>query len=344
MIEAIKKAPRLLLQQELKPVLTDRFQPTGFADLGAAVYERANGTRMLLVESAQSVANRLEAAILEGGRGPEVMPELKGLLPYVRVQLEGASGAVTTSLVEAHRLNSPFMVSDKKKSKNKENEFEKAFIEKSGYAGGAGILNWSKMAQAVFYFDPSALLHGVFMSNLSGGRFRMARALTGFVEAENIREAVSGGVKNSALDPTGKIRTKGYDENVYGNVPYPRTEYTAEHIRASFNVDLALLRGYGLSEEALDCLLHLALLKIRRFLNQGLRLRTACDFECVKELSTQPEIEIPSEGELLVALQANLGACRASGQVNPSPVFELKTATIASTKKDGDQEPESAAE
>lgn len=324
MTEAIKSAPRLLLQQELKPVQTDRFQPTGFADLGAAVYERADGTRMLLVESAQSVANRLEAAILEGGMGPEAMPELQGLLPYVRVQLEGASTAVTTSLVEAHRLNSPFVIKNK--------EFEKAFVDKSGYGGSAGILNWPKMAQAVFYFDPSALLHGLFMANLGDGRFRMARALTGFVEAESIREAVSGGVKNSTLDPSGKIRVPGFDENVYGNVPYSRTEYTAGHIRASFNLDLALLRGYGLPEQSLDCLVHLALLKIRRFLNQGLRLRTACDLQGVGELLVRPEIAIPSESELLAVLKIDLEACKDLGLVNPSPVFELKTKTIESKK------------
>lgn len=324
MMEAIKNSPRLLLQQELKPVQTDRFQPTGFADLGAAVYERADGTRMLLVESAQSVANRLEAAILEGGMGPEVMPELRGLLPYVRVQLEGASGAVTTSLVEAHRLNSPFVIKNK--------VFADAFSERSGYGEKPGVLNWPKMAAAVLYYDPSALLHGLFMANLGDGRFRMARALTGFVEAENIREAVSGGVKNSVLDPSGRIRVPGFDENVYGNVPYSRTEYTAGHIRASFNLDLALLRGYGLSEVGLDCLVHLALLKIRRFLNQGLRLRTACDLQGVGELVTRPEIEMPSESELLACVKEKLEACKVAGMLNPAPVFELKTKTMESKK------------
>jgi CRISPR-associated protein Csb1 len=59
MFEQLDSAPRLLMHADLKPVQGDRFQPTGFADLGAAVYERPDGTRMLLVESAQSMANRL---------------------------------------------------------------------------------------------------------------------------------------------------------------------------------------------------------------------------------------------------------------------------------------------
>ncbi len=50
----LEHAPRLLLEAELRPCQGDRFQPTGFADLGAALYKRPDGTDMLLVESAQS--------------------------------------------------------------------------------------------------------------------------------------------------------------------------------------------------------------------------------------------------------------------------------------------------
>src|SRR5205823_5976941 len=62
----IEKAPRILLVAELVPALGDRFQPTGFADLGAAQYTRPDKKEMLLVESAQSVANRLEKTCLDG--------------------------------------------------------------------------------------------------------------------------------------------------------------------------------------------------------------------------------------------------------------------------------------
>ena len=55
---------RVLLEAELTPMQGQRFQPTGFADLGAATYTLPNGTRMLLVESAQSMANRMEAVIV----------------------------------------------------------------------------------------------------------------------------------------------------------------------------------------------------------------------------------------------------------------------------------------
>ena len=56
------------------------------------------------------------------------------------------------------------------------------------------------------------------------------------------------------------------------NVPFARTEFTAEKITAYFNIDLAQLRGYGLPPEAERLLTALSMYKIRRFLTEGLRL------------------------------------------------------------------------
>ena len=64
MFQLIENVNRLYFEQALKPAQGDRFQPTGFADLGAAVYELPNGRRKLLIESVQSMANRFEAALL----------------------------------------------------------------------------------------------------------------------------------------------------------------------------------------------------------------------------------------------------------------------------------------
>src|SRR5579875_670414 len=58
---ALDKAQRLLIEAKLKPLQGTRFQPTGFPNLGAATYQGPGGVDMLLVESAQSMANRLEA-------------------------------------------------------------------------------------------------------------------------------------------------------------------------------------------------------------------------------------------------------------------------------------------
>ena len=43
----LQQQPRLLIEADLRPVQGDRFQPTGFPDLGAATYKRPDGTPML---------------------------------------------------------------------------------------------------------------------------------------------------------------------------------------------------------------------------------------------------------------------------------------------------------
>jgi CRISPR-associated protein Csb1 len=303
MFEQLQNFPRLLLEQDLHPIQGSRFQPTGFPDLGAADFRRADGKRMLLVESAQSVANRLEKTCLKG-EGPHIALELTGL-PYVVAKLSGAVETETSSLMEAHRINSPWIISD--------NTFQAEFVEKAGYAPGKPLA-WDKIAAALFHFDPNSLVHGVFMANLGDGRVRLPRALTGFIEAYDVVEVVSGGVKNNPLDPTGKIRAKNYDKDVYSNVPYPRVEYTAGRIVAYFNLDLALVRGFGLPPAAGQLLIGLALLKVRRLISSGLRLRTACDLAPTAEIQvTAPTgFTIPDESVLLESIKVGITACTAA--------------------------------
>jgi CRISPR-associated protein Csb1 len=98
-------APRLLLEAELKPLQGTRFQPTGFPNLGAARYAGPDGEEMVLVESNQSMANRLEAVCWDEA-GDDWVPALHGL-PLVKV-LDADKRPLTNSVLEAHRLNSPY--------------------------------------------------------------------------------------------------------------------------------------------------------------------------------------------------------------------------------------------
>jgi len=319
----LKGKPRLLIEIEMDPLQGTRFQPTGFPDVGAAVFERPDGKRMILVESAQSIANRLESTCLDG-TGPKISKELEGL-PYILVKLSGVIETETSSLIEAHRINSPFIISNE--------EFKKKFMADARYVKGKPI-DWKNIGKALFKYDPNSLLHGVFMSNLEDGRIKVPRALTGFIEAEDIREAASGGVKINPLDPTGKIRAENYDGDVYGNVPYHRTEYTAGKITAFFNLDLSLIEGYGLPDEASDLLVSLALFKIRKFLKSGLRLRTACDLKVKGEVKVvEPAgFVIPEEETLLSLVKSGIEACRKKGLFNSPPVLEITTKVKVSNK------------
>ena len=65
-LKPLQDQRRLLIEADLQPVQGKRFQPTGFPDLGPATYQ-AGGTACLLVESAQSMANRLEETIWDAG-------------------------------------------------------------------------------------------------------------------------------------------------------------------------------------------------------------------------------------------------------------------------------------
>ena len=288
-LDPLKNQPRLLLKAVLKPLQGTRFQPTGFPDLGAATYDSADGKKMLLVESAQSMANRLETVCWDTVADDWVTP-LKGL-PVVKVK-DKSGKPLTNSVLEAHRLNSPYILEGQDKSFLDKLKTELAIAEK-------GIVDLKKLTATLLKYDTNALLHGVFLAKkeIAGGRMRLPRALTAFIEAEGVTVAASGGVKNDAVDPSGDT-AKGF-----GNVPFHRDEFTG-NITAFFNLDLSLIRGFGLGADAEAMLVAIALFKIQKFLRDGLRLRTACDLEIAGNLIVQrPEgFIVPTLDELEKAL------------------------------------------
>ena len=259
----------LLFEIPLKVRQGHRFQPTGFPDLGAAEFDTPNG-RSLLVESAQSMANRLEAVCWDESTN-ELIESLRGL-SYVKVSRE--EKYLTSSITDSHRLNSPYILESKDKTFFNALQGELGALEK-------GPIDRKVLAQKLLKYDASSLLHGVFLAKeqLAGGRLRVARALTAFVEADGIKVAPSGGSKQDHVDPTGKAFGQGGAEKGFGHIPFPRDEYTAEKITLYASVDLAQIRGYGLAPDATKMLILLALFKLRTFVDSPMRLRTACSFE-----------------------------------------------------------------
>lgn len=263
----------LLFEIPLKVRQGHRFQPTGFPDLGAAEFDTPEG-RALLVESAQSMANRLEAVCWDENAN-NLVEELRGL-SYVKVQIgEGENTKyLTSSVSDSHRLNSPYILENK----------DKTFFEHLQQEFGAlakGPIDRKLLARKLLKYDAGSLVHGVFLAKeqLAGGRLRVARALTAFIEADGVRVAPSGGSKQDHVDPTGGAYGQGGAAKGFGHVPFPRDEYTAERITLYASVDLAQIRGYGLDHDATEMLILLALYKLRAFVDSPMRLRTACTFE-----------------------------------------------------------------
>ena len=258
----------LLFEIPLKVRQGHRFQPTGFPDLGAAEFDTPSG-RSLLVESAQSMANRLEAVCWDES-ATDLVESLRGL-SYVKVMHEGKY--LTSSVTDSHRLNSPYILESKDKT------FFDALQQELGVLA-KGPIDRKVLAQKLLKYDASSLVHGVFLAKeqLAGGRLRVARALTAFIEADGVKVAASGGSKQDHVDPTGRAFAQGGAEKGFGHVPFPRDEYTAEKRTLYASLDLAQIRGYGLEKDATHMLILLALFKLRSFVDSPMRLRTACSF------------------------------------------------------------------
>jgi CRISPR-associated protein Csb1 len=284
--------PRLLIEATLRVAtgFNGRFQPTGFPDLGAALHKGVrldpNGNLitldMLLVESAQSIANWLEAVCLDGD---DYNDDCRGI-PYVRV-LDGHNNNrfLTSSVLEPHRLASDYVLDAKHAGRPYKDDFAQALG-----ANKARPIHIPSLVPEIFRRDPGSVVHGVFLERIDG-RIRLPRLVSASIDAAEPEQANSGGVYR------GQVTAKD-------NIPYPRQEFTSTDIKASFVIHLGTLRSYRLgaaskppalgthqgqwtNEEAF--LVLWALYKIRRFLNGYLRLRTACEFE-VGSITTTPAL------------------------------------------------------
>lgn len=338
-LDLAKECNRILLEADLDPLQGDRIQPTGFPDLGAATYTRPDGTEMLLVESTQSMANRLESVCWDSAKD-DLVPELQGM-PYVRVALSSkGTHKATCSILEFHRLNSPYIMNSDEGFRtvltNEANLPDKSKKnEDTTPSDIPGAIDIGALAKACFRYDPGSVVHGVFLEKLDG-RARLVRILSSFIEASDVRPADSGGVKLDRVNPSGPAQSG------YGNVPFHRTEYVAGRITAFFSLDLSTLRGYGLGSEAEEFLITLSLWKIQRFLESGLRLRSACDLEARCLRTTRPEgLTIPATNELTVDLRSAIRNCTKTGLFASPPVTTLTWTSKA--KKAKSSEPKGSA-
>lgn len=329
LLAQLRSSNRLLLSVPLRPVQGDRFQPTGFPSLGAATYQTKDGPK-LLVESAQSMANRLEMTCWDQAADAPIA----ALAGVSHVVVNRKQRFLTDSMLEAHRINSPYLLEGKDRR-----FFDQLKLELGGLEEGP--IDRKKLAQLLLKFDVGSLIHGVFLAkkDLAGGRLRMARALSAFIEASGARVAASGGVKNDHVNPSGDAKAG------FGNVPFSRDEFVADQITCHVNLDLAQIRGYGLGEKAETLLILLSLYRVRRLLDGDLRLRTACDLEPIDReditLSRPEGLALPKLTELEEALKSAITECSSAMTVTTVTFDDELTKGKDKEQKTGDSDDDS---
>ena len=286
---------RVLISAELHLANGSFFQPTGFPDIGACVYTDGAGQRRCLVESEQSMANRLEAVCMEA---PGVWREpLAGHLPVIRVQNK-KNRLLATNLTEAHRVASSYVLEGTVKETTLQEKIEKHL----GLTGGTWPQDGrEKLTQTVFALDPGAILHGFQFMQWEAVGLRASRLLHARLEATLAEdgEVHYGLVKVDGIQPGLSSAPKSNK----GQSIASKVRYVPRSIQATFEIDVLALRERSLvpasDTEAADVdsgnraarrfLLALALWKIHGFLTNrpafdartgdtmgALRLRADC--------------------------------------------------------------------
>jgi len=284
---------RFVVSATLGPVAgLDRFQPAGFPEVGHVIYRapRADGTYepVCIVDSPASMANHLESVCVRGPHDPELVPELNGM-PYVRcvtdagwpeVDATNAKAVVVTSLTEGHRIASTYFLGGKRVDNGA--AVDTAFEEELRRACGVLPLGkkkahpqpdaWWTVFSTLFRYDPNALVHGVLFPQW---QVKIPRALSAHMEALGAARVDRAGVK---FDRLGKTTS--------GQPIFAVDEEVAREIKATFVLDLALVRsfgrdGLGLTDAQKAFLVGLALWKIGRLIGGPFRYRSGCDLACV---------------------------------------------------------------
>src|SRR6266568_9676631 len=178
---------RYVYDAELTPLLGSTFQPTGFPDIGPATFTRfEDGVSVpsLLVESVQSMANRLEGTAWSPAED-QPAPEVQGL-PWVRVVRAGTDEFLTSSRLEAHRLASPFV-----HTSTLDGTLMRTVIAQRLGLSKDTPLNHRHIARAVAGLDPFCLVHGVFFSHKDWlGQPKIPRVISAVIEARDVQRAV----------------------------------------------------------------------------------------------------------------------------------------------------------
>jgi CRISPR-associated protein Csb1 len=301
----LQGASPLVLTATLRPVAgLDRFQPAGFPEIGHVIYKapRKDGgvENVCIVDSPASMANHLESVCMRGAHDLELDDDLAGM-PYLRCVTGDLTDEkklplqkrqlVVTSLTEGHRIASTYFLDGRclavddalaTETFAKTLERELGIKLPGSKKAHPPAEKWWDVFRTVLKYDPNSLVHGVLFPQY---QIKIARFLTAHLEAFGAGRVDRSGVK---FDRLGKTTS--------GQPIFAVDDATAGEIRATFILDVALLRSFGrtekkggsdgetvrgLSDAQEEFLAALALWKIDRLLKTPFRYRSGCHLELV---------------------------------------------------------------
>lgn len=338
--DVLKGESPLVLTATLEPIVGDRFQPAGFPEIGHVMYKapRKDGSteNVWIVDSAASMANHLETVCQRGAHDLDLVDDLVGM-PHIRCVTNTTEGkeptqnreVVVTSLTEGHRIASSYFIEgavlsgDAKTSrKNKDGKDELLTLERDLIDRFGIVLpgsskahpppeKWWNVFKTIFEVDPNSLVHGVLFPQW---QIKIPRALTAHLEAFGAGRVDRSGVK---FDRLGKTTS--------GQPIFAVDDATAESIRATFVIDVSLIRSFGrkkkdgnkdqlgLSERQQEFLVALALWKVQKLLASPFRFRSGCHLRRTTLKSYDQEVEI----------DVNIAQAIKDAGLNKQPVIEV---------------------
>lgn len=295
LVDRLLKHDRVIIEASLELASGSYFQPTGFPDIGACIFVDKAGRRRCLVESEQSMANRLEAVCMQPPgtwRAP-----FAGKLPILRV-VDASGELLATNLTEPHRLSSSYVLEGTLGNGSKLQDVLRERLGVSTDGKRWPLDKRSELSRVVFALDPAAMLHGFQFMAWSAVGLRQQRLLHARMEAvlAGDTDVHYGMVKVDAIEPESSSQKMGNK----GQIIAHKARLVPDSISATFEIDVMGLRERRLVAEDTKAnsapqkfLLALALWKIRQFLadqpafdartgqvERSLRLRSDCSLMC----------------------------------------------------------------
>ncbi|MBA3884766.1 MAG: CRISPR-associated protein [Acidobacteria bacterium] len=341
----LKGESPLILTATLEPVVGDRFQPAGFPEIGHVIYKapRKDGSteNVCIVDSAASMANHLESVCQRGAHDLDLVEDLDDM-PYIRCvtgDLEGDKNkketlssekreVVVTSLTEGHRIASSYFLDgvrldeDGAKTNTMLDDLVKGFgiVLPGSSKAHPPPDKWWSVFKTIFEVDPNSLVHGVLFPQW---QIKIPRALTAHLEAFGAGRVDRSGVK---FDRLGKTTS--------GQPIFAVDDATAESIRATFVLDVSLIRSFGrkkkegdketqlgLSDKQQEFLVALALWKIEKLIESPFRFRSGCHLRRTTLKSGEQEVEI--DVDIKGAITSAAFRSRENGKPKPSTVTDV---------------------